>query len=544
MAGQTIDLSAGLVPKGTSTAPSAATSQTIDLSSGLTPIQAPQASSPSLLSSPGDILSTVGSHLKNMIAGPYKAFTQPADPNNQQEVNASAPWSQGGAGKLGLGLYRMTAEPTVENAKLAVRKFQAGDKQGAANSAMDALPLVGPWARQIEADTQQKGALAGLAGLATDVLAPKGVVKLGGTALRTSGWVTKAASATPESLQKGITRAVVPGTPQELLVRGLKPSIAKPDFEQQLTRALPAITAEAPLPGVRGFQLATDAAKEKQAVWYNDLKAPFSNVPISTEPVAQAQMASIPATNFVEDVGRPTLRGITVSAGPDGGTLSMAGAVGGRGILDRTAEKANQYMGTKPLGQVDAIRQDTNAKLRGFYNKAGGDQYAALSDPETARVKAVNDATRDLTYSNLSRLSGMGRTDGGVSIPGIQGRQQLFGDLSDISDVAGKRATVFSRQNPLSLQESMAAAPGRPVAGMFDFAGQRFLKKATDSDALVNSALDRYLNPSETPLIPRPGIGPATAMVTGNAQAKLGKLLVRSPLAANPLLYTPKQQAR
>jgi hypothetical protein len=149
------------------------------------------------------------------------------------------------------------------------------------------------------------------------------------------------------------------------------------------------------------------------------------------------------------------------------------------------------------LGRVDAIREDTNAKLSDFYNKSGGDKHAALSNPETARLKAVNDGTRDLVYDSLAARSGIPRSD-------IEANQELYGHASDIADVAGKRATVAGRANPMSLQESIAVRPS--IRGAADFLGQRLLKNLTNSDAVTNAALDRFNSPDGPTLNPRDNV--------------------------------------
>ena len=62
--------------------------------------------------------------------------------------------------------------------------------------------------------------------------------------------------------------------------------------------------------------------------------------------------------------------------------------------------------------------------------------------------------------------------------------------------MAQKRATVYGRQSPISLQEGLALeSGGNLLHGMQNFVLQKAVKNTTGSDALVNSALDRFTIP-------------------------------------------------
>jgi hypothetical protein len=58
---------------------------------------------------------------------------------------------------------------------------------------------------------------------------------------------------------------------------------------------------------------------------------------------------------------------------------------------------------------LDDVRQDANAKLNAFYGKAAGDRNAALSNPETARVKAVG-------LGSFTRGAGQTVGNGGITV--------------------------------------------------------------------------------------------------------------------------------
>jgi hypothetical protein len=164
---------------------------------------------------------------------------------------------------------------------------------------------------------------------------------------------------------------------------------------------------------------------------------------------------------------------------------------------------------------MDAIREDANAKLNAFYNKAGGDQAAALSNPETARVKAVGDTTRSLLYPRLEE-------DAGLAPGTVSGMQTKYGNLADTSDIANKREPIFARHDPVTLSQKVAVSHGGPLATAFNYAKEKALTRLTDSDALVNSAIDRYKNPLETPFVPRRGILPRAFSNVGQATRKVG----------------------
>ena len=439
----------------------------------------PTATSPTYGSSIGNILGNVVQHAKNAVTGPINAFTQPADPNNAQEVNASAPWSQGGAGKLGLGLYRMTAEPTVNAAQQAVQQYKAGDKVGALNSAEDAIPIAGPWARSVENDVRDKGAIAGMAGMATDLIAPGVAAKGAGMAMRGAGYAGRFASTTPAARQLLATRALTTGTPGELLQSALKPGVKYgADVGMKVQSAIPDVLQANPkLRGVSGFAKAADTARDMQGQKYNNLIAPYRPAPggvgpirpgsIYGAPVAEAQMRSIPAINMAENANT--------------------------GIVMKTGKAAETYDRDIPVAEADDIRQDANAKLNAFYSRTGGDQNAALSNPETARIKAIGDTMRQSLYSKLE-------SDNGLAPDSVAQMQQRYGTLAETSDIANKREPVFARHDPVSLSQRIATGHGNPVGMAANFLVQKALKGATDSDALVNSAIDRYQNPTGTPL--------------------------------------------
>lgn len=526
------------IPAGWSKTPPGANSQ---IPAGWTSVPQQEAS---WLSSPNDIAGTVGQRLSNLAGAPYHAFADnPQTPVEQDIVR------QGGGGwfgrYVGLPLDRLLgASASNENFKLA--KALTGDAKVQAYE--DAVPIVGPWAKQIESDVQNKGALAGVAGLATDVLAPKAIAKTLGVGFRTAGTAARAASATPESLRLAGTRLVAKGTPGELLQSALKPAARYgAGVSDTLQEVLPyALKADPELQGVSGFARAADAARDAQFGKYDDLVAPYRRLPPGTEgpvrsanihgsPIARAQLLSIPPMDLLEDNPAPVrLRRFEVPD-PEGGVLRMGAEEEPRGgIVQRTKQLAGKYDRPLSVPLVDAIREDANAKLNSFYNKAGGDQHAALSNPETARVKAVGDTSRQLLYPQLENNAGLE--------PGtVEKMQRTYGKLSDAADIANKREPVYARHDPVTLAQKVAVGHGGPIATAFNWAKERALNNLTNSDALVNSAVDRYQNPFGTPLQPRQGILPKVTFNLGRGAQVTGKFVNRAgnhafAPAANPTL--------
>jgi hypothetical protein len=471
-----------------------------------------------------------------MVAGPIKAAASPPQNTQESAVESANPF-----GRLGLAAYRMTAEPAINSIQQAASATnghpsynQNGDYTPTkADLYMDALPIVGPWARNVENDAQKNGAVAGLAGLATDVLAPKVAGHAAGLGMQALGKAVKFAASTGPARQVALTRMIVPGSPTELLTRALKPSVANPDFESQMTRALPDIVKENPAPGVAGFGQAADAAKTQEQNWYQGLLRPHANNPVDMSPVSSAQMNSIPT---IESLESPGIIGKTESVSSQYIPRAPKQVTTTSPILDEFGNpitRTTTIPGEPPrtLGLSDTLRQESNQKLHSLYEKSGGDRYAALANPETARTFALNNALREVTYGNLSDASGVPQAE-------IARRQGLYGDLSDISDVVNKRNIVFGRQSPYSLQESIAMSGGDPIRSPLAYLGQRILKNSTDPNAMTNAAIDRFRSSGGPSLEPGNSLFSKASSAAGNALDGAGKALRRSPLVKNPFFYS------
>jgi hypothetical protein len=478
----------------------------------------------------------------------------------------------------------MLAKPTVDAIAQSVALRKAGGPQAgilapsrydasgqnvptAGSKLIDAIPIYGPWARSAENETQQKGLLASGAGLATDVLASKGLAKLGGVALRTAGRGVQASAATTPSLKNWATRQLVPGTPGELLRSALKPGVKYgAGVQGTLEEALPHVLAADPaMQGVSGFASAADAAKTAAFQPYNDLLAPYRPPQaliggqlrpaigpvnpgvIEGTPIAEAQNASIPALNRFES---PTPK---PSAAPPPVRFSqpqepvnpmrpptpttpralpgMPSPSEPTGIIANTAAKADLFRKQIPVATADAIREDVNDKLDAFYAKTGGNRKAALSAPETARIKAIGDTTREQLYPKLE-------SDVGLEPGSAAAMQKKYGTLSEVSDIANKREPVFARHDPVSLSQQIVLGHGGPITRLTNFATQKMFRNVTDSNALVNSAIDRFQNPNMTPFVPRAGFLPQTGSVIGQGLYGAGRVASRLPNRFNPFLFS------
>jgi hypothetical protein len=492
----------------------------------------------------------VGQHLKNAVMAPYHAFTDaPANPQEAAEAGTddSSNLLEQGLGHVGLGFARMLVNPTLNAGSAAIDAAKAGDYNTAGQRAMDAIPVAGPWARQVENDAQTYGAIPSLLGLGTDLASAKAVEP----ALKTAGYVANKVGrlgefvgADPAAQKLMASRIMIPGSPGELLQRGLKPDLRYgADPSGMLQDTLPSVIAQDPnVSTVGGYAKAADAARDAQGSSYDSMIAPYRSMPAGAQgtaprsgslfggPIADAQMSSIPLMDQIEKpgVGAPTTASpqnftqapnfSQTNTSTTGAPASYSGLFGKGGIADKTAAIADNYRKGFSIPDLDQVRQDANAKLNAFYNKAAGDRNAALSNPETARVKAVGDTSRALLYDQLAK-------DQGITPESIASGQQLYGKLSNVADIANKRDAVFSRHDPVSLAEKIATSHGGPISRVTNYIGQKALRSVTDNDALVGSAVDRFKNPLETPTTIRNSPLAATVSKLGSSSRLFGQTI-------------------
>jgi hypothetical protein len=298
-----------------------------------------------------------------------------------------------------------------------------------------------------------------------------------------------------------------------------------------------------------------DAARDAQGSSYDSMIAPYRPMPAGTQgtapwsgslfggPIADAQMSSIPLMDQIEKPGTgapniaspqnftqaPNFTQTNTSTTGAPAPANYGGLFGKGGIADKTAAIADNYRKGFSVPDLDQVRQDANAKLNAFYNKAAGDRNAALSNPETARVKAVGDTSRGLLYDQLAQ-------DQGVTPESIASGQQLYGKLSNVADIANKRDAVFSRHDPVSLAEKIATSHGGPISRVTNYIGQKALRSVTDNDALVGSAVDRFKNPLETPTTIRNNPLAATVSKLGSSSRLFGQTIGSNATALKPYM--------
>lgn len=160
------------------------------------------------MQTPQGIGGTIGSHLANMVSGPYHAFTDaPRNPEEENLVESHggintkpnsvlSPTTPevnpivSGLNRVGLGMNRMFVKPTEEALRESSQLRNAGGPQSslltpshynaegenvptAGSKLIDAIPVLGPWSRSYSDEANKSGILPATAGLATDVLAPE-----------------------------------------------------------------------------------------------------------------------------------------------------------------------------------------------------------------------------------------------------------------------------------------------------------------------------------------------------------------------------------
>lgn len=435
----------------------------------------------------------------NPVSSPSAQTAQPQTSHTSLDyAMATGKGAAQGAGDFLSGVYNTVRHPidTVTGLAHQVKDFantkeDESSWQGNLLKAMEHTPIIGGYVQQAEQGGTTPGnpqalqaGMRASTGLAVLPKIASGVVKS----------TPKAVDTLAHPMRAMDNIALGGETPAQTLTRALKPPVSYPEFEQVISNRLPEIVSKTneatPRPtGVKGITGTIDSLRDTRNQAFQDQLAPFreptaevngQNVRavgpyrpamIDTTPVADAQMASIPVTDVFERPNRQTF----VQRG------SRMTTEGDPGIVEKTNQKAAPYRAEMPIGKADAIRVDTNAKLNSFYNKAGGDQNAALSDPETARTKAVNDTIRDLEYARLEKETGYNpRPD-----------QEAFGDYTDLGNVAGKRSTVFSRQQPFPLQEQISAADALAHGNPLKFAMAKIFKRYGNSDTLTDIAMDR-----------------------------------------------------
>lgn len=470
---------------------------------------------------------------KQALANPQANQTQfekDRNPDNQQGGLSSYASEAGSILKNAPQIAKQILDPSsaaragLESGANIIPDWQRRTAEGRSTgykAAAVVAPLVGANVNKMEQQADV-GNGWGVAGTALADVTPVVAAELARTpqGQRVTAKLSNLPSAAAQSLTSVGDRMFLEGTPNQLMVKALRPSVVTPELDTAIQRRMGEVYQQgeangAPVNNLENYRQAVDAAKEGRDIAYQNLMAryrqpaggvvngefvpaagPHEPVTVNGNPVADAQMRSIPATESFE---RPNQTNF-VQRG------SRIVEQGDAGIVNKIADKANQYRTDIPLDTADNIRVDTNAKLRDFWQKAGGDRQAARSNPETARIEAVNNGVRDLVYNELQKRTG------------IDPRpiQDSFGDLSEISDAANKRGVIYGRQNPVSLAEQVGAAE----KGIKAFITAKLLKTYNNPNTIIRVAYERWAQEN--------GITPSW-----KANGKL------SPSSASPIVTAP-----
>lgn len=301
-------------------------------------------------------------------------------------------------------------QPTVDAAKETGKQWRAGningneyDQQGnytpnAVGSAADAIPIVGPWARNVETEAHQKGIVPALAGLATDAL--------------TSEAIGKGAGKLP-----GAVRAVGE-TAQE----------RAPGVIDRTIGALKKDTKRGNSPG-RGYleaDLGTSSSMDDIAHKANEAK---SNVGQSIEDTYSTSTARIPRSKVSDAVTSPAKRAIDVVTGEGGSGPSAA-------------DPYNDYMGTFGANRPSV----------------GAPDYSPMDVWKTKRNVAENTSWTDPTQIGMKKVrqQGAGALSGVLrdAVPESGPLLDQYGDLASLSERASDRAANPAGESMSKLMRS------------------------------------------------------------------------------------------
>jgi hypothetical protein len=442
-----------------------------------TPSAAP---APTWGSTPSEILSTIGQHAKNLVAGPYHAFADaPRDPG-EQGAYAAMNAVTGGNGQIGLALNRLlgvsNSVQTLQNA----RNLTGNNKVQAYE---DAVPVVGPWAKQIETDVTNKGAVAGLAGLATDVLAPTAAVK-------GMGAIPGIASDVMERARGYKSPAIDPQLQDASKVAtAIRPQTGiGPNFETNLKTQLPAIMDYAnrtanPLHSQWEAGTAAKGLAEEGLNHYNtNILGPHADAAIPMNDVPEYQGA-------IDSDGRASLQNINDRIGSINDYIRAA---------QRNAKTGGQQMSAS-----EKLGLDTEAsKLRNMlYNELGQRTGIDPGDIQSLRSNYGQqfDLADTIDAARRSRLGQIGATEeagSGIALnkagllekalTRVRGGQQYLAD-SNFRDAVSKFEPSPTNY-PQPVQADPAVAAANQLGAQREFLHQHGLIQAAQDAATSRSA--------------------------------------------------------
>jgi hypothetical protein len=293
----------------------------------------------------GDLGSVVGSHLKNLVTGPYHALTDA--PRTPQEAAQMGTSPDSGAiartlGHIGLAGARTLVNPTADALKALPSSKNATDVM---NHLSDAVPIAGPWARSIENEAAQRGALPALAGAGIDAFAPEAVGGVLGKVREAAPSMAEGALSIHKSARgygKTPGRAILDET------KGFTPETIGAQANDTLNRLTPSLDTMAAAhpgridttPAVQNIQDAIDTAAARNNRTGMDALAPvkgsLTNSAVTGLPLSPFQTAT-GALNLKRGLRDQFVRNWSPDAGS---VLTRDTAKGASGVLDRSLDSA------------------------------------------------------------------------------------------------------------------------------------------------------------------------------------------------------------
>jgi hypothetical protein len=439
------------------------------------------AAPPTWGSTPSEILSTIGQHAKNLVMGPVNAFTAP--PQNAQEQGVSAATSTlPGGSQMSLGLNRLLG---VGNSVQSFKNAQNLTGDAKVQSYEDAVPIVGPWAKQIETDVANKGAVAGMAGLATDILGTKAIVKAAGPVGRVIG------SGVNNIAERagGYTSPVIEGSLQDAskVATAIRPQTGiGPDFEANLKTQLPGILDYANRtanPMHSQWELGTAAkglAKEGLDHYNTNILGPHADVAIPMDGVPEYQgkldsegRASLQDVNDRIGSINDYIRAAQRNAKTGGQQLSATEQLG----LDTEASKLRNRLYSE-LGQRTGIDPGEIQSLRTNY----GQQFALADTIDAARRSRLGQIGATDEHGSGIALNKAGLVD--KALTRLRGGQQYLAD-ANFRDAVGP-----FQPSPTNYPQPVAPDPQMGVVNRL-LAQQEFMHQNALSQAAQDAATAR-----------------------------------------------------
>lgn len=377
----------------------------------------------------GNTVANAGKHLFNDTVGTAKTMLQPPQNTGESVAQAAMPG--------GLQLYRAAIQPSLQPAKDAYQAVQQGRYGDAANSAMDAIPVVGPYARNFENEVGSQGLLPAMAGAAVDY----------GTGKAIGGVITKAV--TPGTMTPGenftngqhasMSGVLARGSTSD---KGFFPKQVTTDIGSSVRQAAadnPAIHDTimhgAPEESLAGTQALLQKVRQGIDEQHNQALTPVQNTPINPQQVQSAVRFPSSLKDFAPE---------------------DAAAI---------ADLRTRLGSIKTLGGLNDLRQYLNTELSNQFkmNKvAAGNSGAVTSAMQDALKAARNMYYDELQKATGTDFSGLKRQEGSV----LSAEEAL---QNAAPKLAAKQAIA---EQPMSTKATIGEAlqgahtvSGSPVAG-------------------------------------------------------------------------------